>query len=220
MAEQRRPRATVLGSRLRQLRESLGLVLQDVADVFGTSRNVPSQWENGQREPSYEHLLRLGDFYGVTVDWLLGRAGAEKDSPRVKQVKSQLRDYLRLKEPTLAGSLCDYRLKLALDFLVEQDPEMFSLERVASQLLLSVEALQQMLEGKAMIPGAIISRFALLANLPEVWFYHPQPQLGDPMLEYRELVERFQAEGLSPQEVEQRVWGVRRGRRSNRNSAR
>lgn len=53
----RRSRSLVLGSRLRQLREGLGLVLQDVADLFDTSRNVPSQWEGGQREPSSTYFL-------------------------------------------------------------------------------------------------------------------------------------------------------------------
>lgn len=206
----------VLGSRLRQLREGLGLVLQDVANLFGTNRNVPSQWEGGQREPSYEHLLRLADFFGVTVDWLLGRDGAEKDSPRVKLVKSQLQDYLRLKEPALRNTTPGQRLKLAVEFLAEQDPQMFSLERVARQVLVSEDVLEQMLSERAMASPFVIQKFAQLANLPEVWFWQPHPQLEDPMLKFRFLVERFQAEGLSPEEVEQRVWGGKRTARRSK----
>lgn len=215
-SDDRQVHSLALGSRLRQLREGLGLVLQDVADLFHTSRNVPSQWEGGQREPSYEILLTLADYYGVTTDWLLGREGAEKDSPRVRQVKSQLRDYLRLKETTLPGTTPGQRLKLAIEFLVSQDPQMFRLERMARQLLISEEVLQNMLVAQAMATPALIQRFAQFANLPELWFYQPVPQLEDPLEKYRPLVERFQAEGMSPEDVEHRMWGVKRGRRSRR----
>ncbi|HYG56601.1 MAG TPA: helix-turn-helix transcriptional regulator [Symbiobacteriaceae bacterium] len=211
--KERREDSLILGSRLRQLREGLGLVLQDVADLFHTSRNVPSQWEGGQREPSYEHLLRLADFYGVTTDWLLGREGADKDSPRVRQVKSQLQDYLRLREATLPGTAPGQRIRMAVEFLASQDPQMFSLERVARQLLIAEDMFKQMLFGQAMVTGPVIQRFAQFANLPELWFYHPAPQLEDPSVKYRGLVERFLAEGLTPEAVEQTVWGAKRGRR-------
>ena len=205
--------ASVLGNRLRQLREAWGLVLQDVANLFGTNRNVPSQWEGGLREPSYDHLLRLADFYGVTVDWLLGREGAEKDSPRVSLIKSQLHDYLRLREATLRGTTPGNRVKVAIDFLVLQDPELFTVERVARQLVISSETLAQMLDDQVMTTPLVVQRFAQYTNLPEIWFYQPVPQLEDPFVKYRTLVERFQAEGLSPDDVEQRLWGSRRASR-------
>lgn len=206
----------VLGPRLRQLREGFGLVLQDVADLFGTSRNVPSQWEGGQREPSYQHLIRLADFYGVTIDWLLGREGAEKDSARVKQVKNQLHDYLRLREASLVNTTPSERLRTAAEFLASQDPVMFSTDRVAMQLLIMPETLRQMMASRAMVTGPVVQRFAQFVNLPELWFYQPVPQLEDPYVKYRTLVEKFQAEGYSPEDVEHKVWGTPRGARRSR----
>jgi len=207
----------VLGPRLRQLREGCGLVLQDVADLFGTSRNVPSQWEGGQREPSYEHLIRLADFYGVTVDWLLGRDGAEKDSARVKQIKNQLHDYLRLRQALLVNTTPGERLRTAAEFLASQDPVMFSLDRVARQLLIMPEMLRQMMLGQALVSGPVIQRFSQFVNLPELWFYLPAPELEDPSVKYRTLVEKFQAAGFPPELVEQKVWGSQRGGRRTRN---
>lgn len=209
----------VLGPRLRQLREGFGLVLQDVADLFGTSRNVPSQWEGGQREPSYEHLVRLADFYGVTVDWLLGREGAEKDSARVKQVKNQLHDHLRQRETSLVNTTPSERLRVAAEYLASQDPTMFHLERIARQLLIMPEMLHQMMQGQAYVTQPVIQRFAQFVNLPELWFYRPVPQLEDPLIKYRTLVERFQAEGFTPETVEQKVWGVQRAPRRARKGA-
>lgn len=209
-AGDRQLHTNTLGIRLRQLREGLGLVLQDVADLFGTSRNVPSQWEGGLREPNYEALLHLADYYGVTTDWLLGREGADKDSPRVRQVKSQLRDYLRLREGSLQGTTPGQRLKVAVEFLSTQDGTMFSLNRLARQVLISEEGFRQMLFGQAIATGPVLQRFAQFANLPELWFYQPNPQLEDASVKYKSLVERFQAEGLSPEDVEQRLWAPKR----------
>lgn len=212
--KERRERTVELGLRLRSLREAFGLVLQDVADLFQTNRNVPSQWENGQREPSYEHLLTLADFYGVTVDWLLGREGAERDSPRVRLVKNHLHDHLRKAEGELIGTTPGERIKAAMDYLVQQDARLFAHDCVARQLLISSEALRQMTEGRALATPFVIQRFAAFVNLPELWFYHPAPQLEDPLVKYRDLVIRIQAEGLTPEDAEQRMWGRRPGRRS------
>jgi transcriptional regulator with XRE-family HTH domain len=202
--------------RLRQLREAFGLVLQDVADLFSTNRNVPSQWEGGTREPSYEHLLRLADFYGVTVDWLLGRENAEKDSARVKRVKSQLHDYLRLREAALTNTPPGVRLRTAAEFLSSQDPTMFSTDRIARQLLITPEIFEEMVYGQAMVTGPVIQRFAEFVNLLEVWFYKPVPQLEDPFIKYRTLVEKFQADNFTPEYVESKVWGTQRGSRRGR----
>lgn len=177
---------------------------------MGTRRNVISQWETGQREPSYHHLLLLADFYGVTTDWLLGREGAEKDSPRIKKVKSLLHDYLRLKEGSLKDTAPGYRLKLAVSYLHEHDPEMFHHERLAAQLLVSVEALQAFLEEALPCPQVVIQRFAHYASLPELWFYQPQPRLEDGLKVYREVLERLQADGIGPTELEALMLRARR----------
>jgi hypothetical protein len=151
------------------------------------------------------------------VDWLLGREGAEKDSPRVSLIKNQLHDYLRLREATLRGTTPGNRVRVAIDFLILQDPELFTVERVARQLVISSETLAQMLDDQVMTTPLVVQRFAQYTNLPEIWFYQPVPQLEDPFVKYRTLVERFQAEGLSPDDVEQRLWGSRRtSRRTKR----
>ncbi|HEY3364212.1 MAG TPA: helix-turn-helix transcriptional regulator [Symbiobacteriaceae bacterium] len=209
----RRPHLIALASRLRQLRESLGLVQQDVADLFHTNRNVPSQWETGMREPSFEHLLVLADYYGVTTDWLLGREGAEMDGPHVRASKRELAAYLRSKEPSLKNKTPGYRLRLAVEFLAGKDPQMFSLSRIARRLLISEETLRHMCFEQAIPTSPVIQRFAHFANLPELWFYQPEPQLEDPAVKYRALVERLHAEGTTPEAAEQKLWGARRGGR-------
>lgn len=219
LVQGRRSDSTVLGHRLRQLREGLGLVLQDLADYLGTRRNVPSQWETGQREPAYTHLLALADFYGVTTDWLLGREGAEKDSPRVRKGKALLQERLRLREGSLSHSTPGYRLKLAITILIENDQEMFAYSRLAAQLLMSVETLTRMVDEIIPCTQVVIQRFAHFAGLPELWFYQPEPRLEDGLKIYREVLERVQAEGISPEDLEARIWSRRSARRGTKKEA-
>lgn len=58
---------------LKELRIKRNLTQQQVADQIGCSSVVYSRYENGQRQPSIEVILRLADLFNVTVDTLLGR---------------------------------------------------------------------------------------------------------------------------------------------------
>ncbi len=56
---------------LQHLRRSRGYSQQKIADKLGLSRQTYSNYELGKREAPYEILLRLANFFGVTVDFLL-----------------------------------------------------------------------------------------------------------------------------------------------------
>lgn len=59
--------------RLKELRAERGLSQKDVSDALACSVTVYSRYETGAREPSIDVLIRLADFYGVTLDELVGR---------------------------------------------------------------------------------------------------------------------------------------------------
>ena len=63
--------------RLREIRKSRKLTQQAVADHLGCSAVVYSRYETGTRQPSIEVILMLADYFGVTVDYLLGRKEPE-----------------------------------------------------------------------------------------------------------------------------------------------
>nr|DAD85665.1 MAG TPA: helix-turn-helix XRE-family like protein [Siphoviridae sp. ctP6113] len=44
-----------------------------LSQLCGLSINVISMYERGERAPSVENLIRIADFFGVSVDFLLGR---------------------------------------------------------------------------------------------------------------------------------------------------
>lgn len=62
-----------LGETLKLLRKGKELTQSQFAKEFGISSGAIAMWETGKRQPDGETLMRLADFFGVTVDYLLGR---------------------------------------------------------------------------------------------------------------------------------------------------
>lgn len=64
----------MLDKRIRQLRIEWGINQKQLGDAVGVSKQSVSNWENGNIMPSIDLLIRLADFFGVSADYLLGRA--------------------------------------------------------------------------------------------------------------------------------------------------
>ena len=58
--------------RLKEIRISRKLKVQEVTEYLCCSPSVYSRYESGKREPSIETLLRLSKLFKVSVDELLG----------------------------------------------------------------------------------------------------------------------------------------------------
>lgn len=58
--------------RIRDLREDRDLKQRQLADYLCCSQQVYSNYELGQRDIPTDVLMRLSDFYNVSVDYLLG----------------------------------------------------------------------------------------------------------------------------------------------------
>ncbi len=61
---------------LKLLREERGLKQKDAADRMGIAQALLSHYENGKRECGLDFLVQASDFYGVSVDYLLGRTSS------------------------------------------------------------------------------------------------------------------------------------------------
>ena len=59
--------------RLSELRKQKGLKQGDLAAFLGVAQSTLSGWENGKFEIDDKNKIKLADFFGVSVDYLLGR---------------------------------------------------------------------------------------------------------------------------------------------------
>lgn len=57
---------------LKNLRKSRNLLQKDIAKILGISVSTYCYWEKGDFQPDNEALKKIADYYGVTIDYLLG----------------------------------------------------------------------------------------------------------------------------------------------------
>ncbi|EPR07673.1 helix-turn-helix domain-containing protein [Ruminiclostridium papyrosolvens] len=58
---------------LRKLRKSKKLTQADVASALEIGRSTYTKYESGKSKPVSEMLIKIADYFGVSVDYLLGR---------------------------------------------------------------------------------------------------------------------------------------------------
>lgn len=66
---------------LKRLRKERGLRQIDVANVLGITVSAYGNYELEQRKPDIDTLNKLADFFGVSVDYLLGRETTAEHTP-------------------------------------------------------------------------------------------------------------------------------------------
>lgn len=71
-----------MGNRIRDLREDRDLRQVDVARATGIDQKTLSNYETGKTRPDSEALVRLADFFGVSIDYLVGRIDTRLRSNR------------------------------------------------------------------------------------------------------------------------------------------
>lgn len=59
--------------RLRELRITSKTPQKQLADLLGTTVRAIAYYETGEREPNIAGLIALADFFGVSLDYLVGR---------------------------------------------------------------------------------------------------------------------------------------------------
>jgi transcriptional regulator with XRE-family HTH domain len=59
--------------RLQQLREKKGISRKVLSELCGLYSDAVRRYERGEDEPKLHSLVALAEFFGVTVDYLVGR---------------------------------------------------------------------------------------------------------------------------------------------------
>ena len=58
---------------LKLLRTEKAMSQQDLADALGISKSAINMYERGERQPNFETLESIADYFNVDIDYLLGR---------------------------------------------------------------------------------------------------------------------------------------------------
>ncbi len=59
--------------RLKELREAKRMSQLQLGLALGLNQNSISRYESGEREADYTTLIRIADYFDVSLDYLLGR---------------------------------------------------------------------------------------------------------------------------------------------------
>ena len=91
---------------LKILRKKRNLTQKDVADAIGITFQTYSYYETGRTNPTPETLCKLADFFGVTIDELLGRTPQLFDDARVE--RPEIMELYELMTPQQQSNLINY----------------------------------------------------------------------------------------------------------------
>nr|DAG41576.1 MAG TPA: repressor protein [Caudoviricetes sp.]DAO63684.1 MAG TPA: repressor protein [Bacteriophage sp.] len=58
---------------LKLLRSEKNMSQQELADALGISKSAINMYERGERQPKFEILEQIADYFNVDMDYLLGR---------------------------------------------------------------------------------------------------------------------------------------------------
>ena len=88
-------------NRIRDLREDASLKQSELAAATGIDQRTISNYETGKTCPDSYALIKLADFFGVSVDYLLGRTDhdlmeKEKRSALIERIQKELEELKKL----------------------------------------------------------------------------------------------------------------------------
>lgn len=73
----------IIFERLKLLRKDRGVTQKEIASSVGVSEVSYQRFEYGTVRPSLETLIALADYFGVSLDYLVGRS----DDPRIYRLE-------------------------------------------------------------------------------------------------------------------------------------
>lgn len=77
--------------RIRPLREEKNIEQKQLALELKVSQPTISDWETGRKQPSSKSAAKIADYFGVSLDYLLGRSDDQdpqdtKNSPSIEEL--------------------------------------------------------------------------------------------------------------------------------------
>ncbi len=62
--------ATIIGQRIKNIRRSKGMTVEQFGQLFGANKSLVYKWENAMSQPNRIRMRQIADFAGITVEEL------------------------------------------------------------------------------------------------------------------------------------------------------
>lgn len=93
-------------NRIKMLREEKHLTQQELADKLNSAKSTIGMYENGNRKPSYEVLIKLSEIFDCSIDYIVGTSNERNSNvqydPNAKVYSVPIVGKIRAGEPILA----------------------------------------------------------------------------------------------------------------------
>lgn len=97
---------------IKELRMEKNVFQKDIAKALNCTTSCVSSWEKGLTQPSIENLTQLADFFGCSVDYLIGHSDADNvvyaatsSAPSLTSDEAELLDGFRQLTPAMKGRI-------------------------------------------------------------------------------------------------------------------
>ena len=115
----------MIGEKLKELRKSKGITAEVLCTELGISSGSYRNYERNDRNPPYDVLLKIADYYKVSLDYLFDREPAPNPFADLgldeASEQEMLRQYMSFK-PEVRAMLMDVLIKLADSAKPEDSP--------------------------------------------------------------------------------------------------
>ncbi len=78
----------MFGNRLKELRSYKDINQLEIANHLGISRQAYGKYENENRQPDYNTLVKIADYFDVSLDYLLGRTDVQTPYFFISEIKA------------------------------------------------------------------------------------------------------------------------------------
>jgi transcriptional regulator with XRE-family HTH domain len=114
----------VIGKRLRELRKNKQISQEELARFLDLSTSSVGLYEADNRNPSYEVLLKIANYFCVTTDWMLGVTDEKTKSTNIPV------DYADVISYAMSKDISAKKIKAIIDFVKAYESEFFIDEKV------------------------------------------------------------------------------------------
>ena len=98
----------MIGNRIKSLRESKGYNMRQMASALNLPYTTYVNYEKGAREPNSEQLILISKYFGVSIDYLMGRTDVpftEETSENIFEKYPNIQPLPKMRKVPLLGAI-------------------------------------------------------------------------------------------------------------------